>query len=77
MPWFLLLALSLVLGLAPSPRWTIAVAPMLCLALGAVAELRHPRSYDMHGLAFAVGVLVAALSLLGWGGARLLARIWR
>jgi drug/metabolite transporter (DMT)-like permease len=76
-PWYLLVALSVVLGFAPSPRWTIAVVPVSCLALGGIVELRRPENYDMPGLAVAMGVLVAAVCVVGWSSARLLSKHWR
>jgi hypothetical protein len=76
-PWYLLVASGLVLGFAPSPRWTIAVAPVACLALGGIVELRRPENYDMPGLAIAMGVFVAGITVVGWSSARLLSRRWR
>ena len=63
--WVLIILGSLLLGLW-SWRATIAVGPLAAIGFGALVVANERPTYDMPGVGYAVGGVVAVLALIAW-----------
>ncbi|MBN1527609.1 MAG: hypothetical protein JW895_01010 [Thermoleophilaceae bacterium] len=64
-------------GLSRLRAWSIAIWPVIHVALGAYGVANESPNYDMHGFALGVGIILAGAALVGWLAGRVTRQLWR